>query len=118
MLLAPRCVEAFSSSVRCPSGIPGSARVSRAGDGVLAIANFRIDNSFSLGRLSVKWERSSDVDIASSGSSEIAVRGMCMFTMQRNDFSGGSISSECAESKAGCKKLIKVIEELKREGRL
>jgi len=50
-----------------------------------------------------EWERSLDVDIASSGSSEITVRGTCMFTMRRNDFSGDSTSCKCAESKAGCR---------------
>ena len=67
-----------------------------------------------------EWERSLDADIASNGSSEITVRGTCMFTMRRNDFIG-RLDVERMRGIEGwmpSKKLIKVIEELKREGRL
>ena len=67
-----------------------------------------------------EWERSLDADIASNGSSEITVRGTCMLTMQRKRFLG-RLDVERMRGIEGwmpSKKLIKVIEELKREGRL
>jgi hypothetical protein len=87
--------------------------------GSLPKRTFSIDNQFCERNLD-EWERSLDADIASNGSSEITVRDTCMFYDAKERFLGRLNIERMRgiESWMPSKKLIKVIEELKRKGRL